>query len=468
MSRVSPSKRTAGRTKRFVGVLLSLFAGGFAFADSGAAVAAGCTGPGAPTGSPWVCVTAIAVPGKPLASFDISWVNPTRSEYYLADRSNAAVDVVSTTTNTFITQIGGFVGATLGNPATNTLNNAKSGPDGLVAHGKWLYVGDGDSTLKIIDLTVGKIVQSVSTGGSFRVDEMAITTDGKLLLAANNADDPPFATLFGVNGDNATNNISIISKINVDPSIIPPGLGLSMEQPGWDPVSRRFYVSIPQINYPPGCTPSSTEESPEGNVPCQGGLLAIDPSAVTTPTYTFGAYDRARNIGVLPLPTCGPNGLAVGPQTDAIGSNLLLGCTPANMPDNTGTLVINTNTMNFSTIGGVTGSDEVWYNPGDGHYYTGSSANRADLGGPVLGIIDATSNILVSTIPSGSGSHSVAADPVHNFIYVPQVVPFNPNLSESQEPGSGAGDKTGNSKQTCGSNNGCIAVYQFTKAFATD
>jgi len=468
MSSNCRSERSKHGGKRLVGALMSLCAGAFALASSGVAVAAGCGGPGAPAaGSPWVCVTAIAVPGKPLTSFDISWVNPTRSEYYLADRSNAAIDVVSTTTNGFIAQVGGFVGGVL-NPATNTFITAKSGPDGVVAHGKWLYAGDGDSTLKIIDLTIGRIVQSVSTGGSTRVDEMALTTDGTLLLAANNAEDPPFATLFGVNGDNATNNIRIISKINVDPSLVPPGLGLSIEQPVWDPVSRRFYVAIPQINYPAGCTPSSTEESPEANVPCQGGLLAIDPSAVTTATYTFGAYDRSRNIGVLSLPTCGPNGAAVGPQTDAIGSNLLLGCTPANMPDNTGTLVINTNTMNFSTIGNITGSDEVWYNPGDGHYYTGSSANRADLGGPVLGIIDATSNILVSSIPSGGGSHSVAADPVRNFIYVPQVVPFNPNLSESQAPGSGGGDKTGNSKQICGSNNGCIAVYQFQRPFGTD
>jgi hypothetical protein len=105
-------------------------------------------------------VTAIAVPGKPLTSFDISWVNPTRSEYYLADRSNAAIDVVSTSTNGFITQIGGFVGGVLA-PTGNTFVTSKSGPDGVVAHGNWLYAGDGDSTLKVIDLTNGRITQSI-------------------------------------------------------------------------------------------------------------------------------------------------------------------------------------------------------------------------------------------------------------------------------------------------------------------
>jgi hypothetical protein len=456
---------------------------------AGAAFAQGCAGPGAPAvGSPWVCLTAIQVPGNPLVSFDIGWVNPQRAEYYLADRSNAAVDIVNTSTNTFKMQIKGFVGAVVNTSPTalpNTLNNNKSGPDGLVSFGQWLYVGDGDSTLKIINLNTGTIVQSVATGGSTRVDEMAITgilSNGQqMLIAANNAEDPPFATLFLVNGNNFTNNIKILTRITVDPSLIPPGQGLSLEQPAWDPLSRRFYVSIPNIIYPAGCDPVAATNH------CQGGLLVIDPSGVTAPNctsvanipaigsvcqYTYTAYNRTNNIGVLALPTCNPNGAAVGPQTDMIGSNLLLGCTPGNNPNNTGTLVYNTQTANFSTIGNITGSDEVWYNSSpisnasDGHYYTGSSANLAQFGGPALGIIDATSNILVSTIPQGSGSHSVAADGTRNTIYVPQVVPRN--AANTAQPGAGNGDNTGVSKQTCGGNNGCIVVYQFVGAPGSD
>jgi len=34
----------------------------------------------------------------------------------------------------------------------SAVNNNKSGPDGVTAHGRWLYAGDGDSTLKVIDL----------------------------------------------------------------------------------------------------------------------------------------------------------------------------------------------------------------------------------------------------------------------------------------------------------------------------
>ena len=51
---------------------------------------AACTAPGAPTDTQTKCLTAIPIPGNPLRSFDISWVNPDRAEYYLADRSNAS------------------------------------------------------------------------------------------------------------------------------------------------------------------------------------------------------------------------------------------------------------------------------------------------------------------------------------------------------------------------------------------
>ena len=52
-------------------------------------------------------------PSKQINSFDISWFDPANGLYYLADRSNAAVDVVDTTgaftgkPDTLFGQIGG-------------------------------------------------------------------------------------------------------------------------------------------------------------------------------------------------------------------------------------------------------------------------------------------------------------------------------------------------------------------------
>ena len=117
---------------------------------AGSALAAPCTGPGAPTTTQTKCLTAVQIPDNPLRSFDISWINPDRAEYYLADRSNAGIDIIDTQYNKFKRTLGGFVGVILNRRWT--VNNNLSGPDGVVTHGRWLYAGDGDSTLKVFDL----------------------------------------------------------------------------------------------------------------------------------------------------------------------------------------------------------------------------------------------------------------------------------------------------------------------------
>src|SRR5260370_15924338 len=66
--------------------------------------------------------------------FDISFVDQTTQTYYLADRSNAVVEVVNAKNNQLITQIAatpafkGFTGST-----------ATSGPNGVVAVFPWLF-----------------------------------------------------------------------------------------------------------------------------------------------------------------------------------------------------------------------------------------------------------------------------------------------------------------------------------------
>jgi hypothetical protein len=445
--------RLSSRTRLAAALVAPALFGAGSLATSGAALAA-CTGPGAPTTTQTKCLTAVQIPGHPLRSFDISWVNPHRGEYYLGDRSNAGIDVIDTRTLTFKRTIGGFVGIKL-NSAGTAVNNNLSGPDGVVSHGRWLYAGDGDSSLKVIDLdapTASAIQQTLFTGGATRVDEMALTTDGELLLVANNAEDPPFGTLFAANGDNHTSNVSKITQIFIDPAIVPTGAGLSMEQPTWESRTKRFYVSVPVIaNNPAGCNFGQMA----GDITCDGGLLVIDPTKLTAPTATIGAFDATTNTGVVPLHACGPNGATVGPH-----SNLLLGCTPANNPSNVTTLVINAKTKNFANIGNITGSDEVWFNKGDGRYYTGSNRNCKIAGVPcpaasqqaaVLGVIDGTS-VLIETVPQGSGSHSVAADSKRNLIFVPQVAP-------KSVVGAG-GDTTTVGAGICGqATNGCVAVY---------
>jgi hypothetical protein len=66
----------------------------------------------------------------------------------------------------------------------------------------------------MIGPTKTSLEASINTGGTTRVDEMALTTDGTLRPAANNAEDPPFGTF-----------VSAISRARV-----PSGMRISVER----------------------------------------------------------------------------------------------------------------------------------------------------------------------------------------------------------------------------------------------
>jgi hypothetical protein len=429
-------------SRPFVSVLTSVLLATSSLAVTSVALAGPCTGPGAPTTTQTKCLTAVQIPGKPLGEIDVSWVDPDRAEYYLADRSNAGIDVIDTRNLTFKRTIPGFVGAII-NKTTGKINMGASGPNGVASHGRWLYAGDGDSTLHVIDLnapTASATRQVVNTGGTTRLDKVALSTDGSLLIAVNRNEDPPFATLFAANGDRATSAVTAITKITLDETIIPAGFSLGIKSPTWEPLTQRFYVSIPTIaDNPAGCNYGQLV----GDVTCSGGLLVIDPTILSRPAAVIGAFDPDTNTGVLPVNECGPFGITVGPL-----ANLLQGCTQSAEPSNTSTLVINAITKHFANIGGITGSNEVWFNDGDRRYYTGS--NNA-IGGAVLGVIDGETDLLIETVPQSSVSNSVAADARRNRIFVPQVAPVAVVGPDGDSTAVGAG--------ICGTNNGCVAIY---------
>jgi hypothetical protein len=418
------------------------------------AMANPCTGPDISGTAQTKCRTAIPIPGNPIRSFDISWVNPKLGEYYLGDRSNSAIEIIDTHSLTWKRRLPGFAGVVL--TGTGTVNNNLSGPNGVTSHGRWVYGGDGNSTLKVFDLDAPPseaLQQIVPTGGMFRVDEMALTSNGDRLLAANNADDPAFATLFTANGNNAKSKVRIITKITIDPAIMPIGFGLSMEQPSWDPRTQRYLVSVPIIaNNPMGCNYGQLT----GAISCGGGLAIINPDTISFPTAQLEAFDPKTNTGVLALNNCNPNGSSVGPD-----DNVIFGCTPQNNPSNVITLVVNAKTKVQTPVAHITGSDEVWYNKGDNRYYTASSRDCTVPGTacplatqqtPVLGVIDAETNTLIEKVKQSSGSHSVAADRELNRIFVPQVAP-------ASVVGSG-GDTTPVGAEICGTTNGCVGVFQ--------
>jgi hypothetical protein len=520
------------------------------------------------------CAAIIQLPGNKLNSFDISWVDAFRSgpagggRYYLADRSNAGIDIVNSQNVSFIRRLTGFVGIILTNPTT--VNNNKSGPNGVVTHNAWVYAGDGNSTLKVFNLDSGipTPLYSVSTVGpavttQTRVDEMDITPDGRILIAANNAEDPPFATQFRVEDDQPSPGTPPIPTIqwSLDATIVPPTFGLSMEQARWVPAIARFVVALPIINsfsatLGPGqaATPCNYGQGPTTLRPCDGGFVVIDPqqttSAIPNPPgldapppgtlqLTLSVWSPMTQTGIIPLnsftfPTpppvgtfyngCSPNGVALNPNNGTLG----MACTPGNNPLDVTTAAVFSLLLsnplffqvNYDPSPQVTGGDELWLNfagcnypmiveprpspgqcagkYGDQFFYVGASKNNtysytlngfptgtstgAPTNGPVLGVLGSTPVFqaglgfsalpLIGTVPVSSGSHSVAADAIRDYIFVPFTAPackvagcnttFAGNLNVIGGDTTGNRQSTSNSFLTCGTMNGCIAVFVST------
>ena len=362
-------------------------------------------------------IATIPIPGTAMKSFDISWVDSQTRLYFLADRSNKSVDVIDTRRNVVVDQIGGgFAGA--------TGNNDTSGPNGVAVSGHWLFVTDAPSRVITIDLRTKQIVGEVNTGGGagLRADELAYNPRDGLILAVNNADAPPFATLIKVDPDTgalAVQKKIVFTDLAHDPQgSLPAGQTATngAEQPVWEPRSGRFYISIPELNGPGGSGPT-------------GAIARINPGN--------GVVEHLHLVS-----HCQPAGLTVGPNEE-----LLVGCSvafdtagvawslanPLTKPTATTaapiSLILTAATGQVRrTVTGITGNDEVWFNRGDGRYYL---AARNQPGGPVLGVVDARSGVLLQSIPTvnqaavpsaspqAGTAHSVAVDYADNHAFVP-------------------------------------------------
>jgi len=390
----------------------------------------------------------ISIPATPqntlgkLFSFDISWVDPANGLYYLADRSNAALDVIDTTgafTGTPDTLFGQIGGTSSGqaNFKGDTGTTATSGPDGVVAAFPCVFAGDGDSRLLSFNGSTSftTVVSALNTGGQFRVDEMAVDVADGLILAANNADTPAFATLATYN----KSTCALSNPIKIPLDTLPSGDKVTngAEQPAWDPSSKAFYVSLPEIN------------GPGDGTGIHGAVIKISTSGVVQATY--------------PINYCQPAGLTSGPNGD-----LLVGCNsvfdtsgkkcsavvPSPSPNATvghpatctGTGFPQSAICNpgrgctgnaLVSVPGAGGGDEVFFNSGDGNYYvTAGNDPKGPLFGVVVSGTSATQpNTLTQVVPTlppvpavlvapgkhGAGTaHSIAASAAaNNHVYVP-------------------------------------------------
>ncbi len=382
---------------------------------------------------------------KGMYSYDISYVDQSTGTYYLADRSNKAVDALDSGIVTQIVPNNGhaaFAGFVPCSPPAGA--NDCAGPNGVVAAFPWLFVTDAPSRVLTFDLRFNppKTVSECTTmtvGGKpdpTRADELAYDPQDGLILAINNASSPPFGTLITV--DKTTGALTCGTNIILD-AMHGVDAQNGAEQPVWDPGTKKFYLSIPQISANP----------------TQGGVLLISKTGTVEKTFivTF----------------CSPAGLALGPKED-----LLVGCntiwdtkgakwtTNADRDNATAApqlVILDAKTGGITAhIFGAGVGDEVWFNKGDNHYYAAASGSNlapnaitparapngvaatapvlTAQGAATLDVIDALSETLDQRVPTlnvpavlaSSGdlnphpagtAHSVAADQFTNLVYVP-------------------------------------------------
>ncbi len=303
-------------------------------------------------------ITGPNIPPRGLWAFDISFVDDQSQVDYLADASNASVDLIDTRTDTLIGQIGGFRGFH-GSRETQ-------GPGGvLVDDLDQLWVSDGDSTVKVTDLSSRTIVATLNTGGAKRADEIAYDPQDQLLLVTNGSEPVPFATF-----------ISVTKRAIVGKLVFADASG-GLEAPVFDAQTHLFYLSVPANKRYPG-----------------GAVAVVDPLT-------------QQLVREYPLPACDPSGVALDPATQ----ELLLGCSghPVIISATTGQVV--------ATVLQTSGCDEVWYNRGDRRFYLAAFTNPA---GPVLSVVDAATGTWVENVATVKKTHSVAVDPLTNHIFVPE------------------------------------------------
>jgi len=362
----------------------------------------------------FVLTQTVSLPG--LASFDIGFVDPSIHTYFLADRSQKAVAVIDTKTKalSFI-GTGDFTGVVTKCVAPNACN----GPDGLLTvhsdadHGDrfqiavgerdhehdgedhvQVWVGDSDSTVKIFAFPSGTLLQTISTGGTLRADEGCWDQRDHLVLFANDADSPPFISFI------STDTYQIVKKIKFDGlSGDGPNATNGIEQCQWNDREGRFYLNLPEVNGP-------------GNDTKDGNVVVIDP-------HNF----RIVQTFDIPVADCaGPQGMAIGPAPQ-----IALGCNAKTIPGGVrNSVLINEENGNIITVlANEGGSDEIWFNPRDGHYFFANSTpgSSAPLSDQFLGVVDSRhgeeDQTVVTQTSSTVGAHSVAADPDKNQVYVP-------------------------------------------------
>ena len=308
----------------------------------------------------------------PLQGFDIGWYDAKTDRYVLASRGsfdpkdksnpgNAGLLIVDATNDKVI---GIATGVTLARGAV------------VVNDGAEAWVGDGDNSIKVVDMKQGKVVASIPTeankGGA---DELGYSPKDNVVAMALPDAEPP--TLVLIN----TKDRKIFAKVPV------PNASDGFEQTIYSEVDGMFHTVVPELSGDPN----------------KGGMLTVDPKT-------------GKQVGeIAPIDNCKPHGNFPG-----VGNELIIGCNYGQTKDKRPPvqMVFDVKTSKVTaTIAGIGGTDMSGADPGLGLYYTASAGNGE---GSALGVIDAKTHTLIQKIPTAGRAHSVAVNTKNHHVYVPE------------------------------------------------
>jgi hypothetical protein len=317
-------------------------------------------------------VARIAIPGGPINSFGVMYIDQGTRLGYLADKDNKAVDIIDTKTDSYVGRITGFTGAAGG--------GAGSGPNGIIAinEGGALWVSDGDSTIKVIDPKTGRITGTIATGGKKRANAMAYDPKDHIVIVANPNDEPAFLSLVSTDP-----GYKILAKIPVEDA------AESLERSDYHAPSGMFYTDVPILR---------ADHS-------RGALAQTDP--------------RTRKLVKLhALDHCHPHSIA--PVAD---NTMFLGCSLAPAPGGELAVFDIGSGKAEAYVADLGGSGDTVVNGKLGQYY--QSASSAS-GGPTLRVIDIKSRQQVQAIATSNGAHSIGIALAQNHIYLPTTAKDGP------------------------------------------
>jgi hypothetical protein len=355
----SALRRVLGRPTGLLVGLVAAFAAPLVFTNSTVA-----------QGQGYVFAGSVSVPGNPLVSFGNSWVDPTLNMYFLADRSNKAIDFIPLQANPPVFQIiptgpYAFAGDGAGG-SSGDFGPTDAGPNGITTvidppgTPLQLFVADAPtpgytvSTVKVFTAAgLPNPTHVIPTGGRYRSNQLCwappnptgagttVTLDvphapsvrpNGVILVTNDYDG--FISFIPTSGPSA---YSVVNKIGIE-----AGNGQCV----YDPTTDLFYLTNPNSGV-------------IGTQP--GAVVAIDPT-----TGIIGTFQVNLNF------CAAPQGIALGSRTTpgVPGSSgdgqILLGC---NAPSVGGPLDGLRNTVSINnTTGAIVniyenlgGNDQVYH-----------------------------------------------------------------------------------------------------------